>query len=245
MLDYLTPVLRRAMRPRGFCVVVLFLSCTSLAVGQSAYEMNTYAVTLNPPQNAARMCGVNKNAACPSDLSSYHGSSEYVPSMGNDGSSNTFAHTNNGVTATAANPNFYVVDFQQQISPSSVVVSITHYAHRMGGASLRLGDSAVWSQNPVCASALAGVGSQTVSCSLTGRYMFLVGKVSGTDPFAVSELQVFISSTCAACPLESSAPVAAAAACFCGPGYSGPVTACVACPKDTFKNTSGSHNCAP
>jgi len=203
MLDYLTPVLRRAMRPRGFCVVVLFLSCTGLAVGQSACGVNTYAVTLNPPQNAARMCGVNKNSACPSDLSSYHGSSEYAPSKGNDGNGNTFAHTSNGVTATAANPNFYVVDFQLRISPTSVAVSVTHIATRMDGASLRLGDSAVWSQNPVCVASLTGDASQTVSCSLTGRYMFLVGKVNGAIPFAVSELQVFISSLCAMCPVDT------------------------------------------
>jgi len=227
----------------GWVLMLLVTPLFGHTAAQSTCAVNTYS--FSPGQNVARMCGVNNNTACPSDMSSYHADTQYRPAMGNDGDANTFAHTANNHHTTAATPNFYVVDFQQRRSPSSVAVSVTHIPSRMGGASLRLGDSAVWSQNTVCAT-LTGVASQTVTCSLTGRYMFLVGLVAGSTPFAVSELQVFINPECATCPVGSTANAGStsATACKCMAGRSGPNGGpCTMCDAGTYKDTIGTSTC--
>ena len=148
MKHYLTLVCVFSMRLCNVCFfVVLVTLWFKQTVAQSACAVNTYPVTLNPAQNAARRCGVNKNQACPSYLSSIKAGSIDPPASGNDGNLNSFAHTNNYVTSTAANPHWYMVDFTQTIHPSSVIVSVTHIPSRLTQTKVRLGSSNVWSEN--------------------------------------------------------------------------------------------------
>ena len=179
--------------------------------------------------NVARMCGPGRDAACPAVALSLgtgavtHGtstssssalSSANAASTGNDGLLTTLMHT--AVTNPAGRVTF-MIDLQETrvLQYIRFFNRIDSLQSRITGAVIRVGSSAAWADNTICAT-LSVADVQTHDCNLIGRYVFIVA--DSAEAMNFRELQAF--SGCTACPPGATAPAGstAAAACACRAG---------------------------
>jgi len=162
--------------------------------------------------NVARMCGPQKDAACQATISSQSDANSGA-FRGNDGDLMNNVHT------LALNPpglHTYMINFEQtRIIQYIVFHNRPDVPNRMVGAVVRVGSSASWADNTICAT-LTNVAVQTHPCNLDGQYMHIV--LDSRDVMNFRELQAF--SGCTACPPGATAPAGstAAAACACRAG---------------------------
>ena len=143
--------------------------------------------------NVARMCGVTKNLACPTSMTSTLGNdfTNYGPQFANDG-----VVTNAGQMAHSGTSglNVFTIDFQEvrNIQYINFYNRIGCCQHRINGAEIRIGMSTNWLLNTKCANLDASAGIQSRRCSLAGRYIMIV--LNG-DWMNFDELQAFSTDT--------------------------------------------------
>jgi len=162
--------------------------------------------------NVARMCGAGQDQACPVTSSSQSDANSGA-FRGNDGDLMNNVHT---LTLNPPGLHTFMINFEQtRIIQYIVFHNRPDVPNRMVGAVVRVGSSASWADNTICAT-LTNIAVQTHPCNLDGQYIHIV--LDNKTVMNFRELQAF--SGCTACPPGATALAGstAAAACACRAG---------------------------